>query len=316
MQGLDIHGEAEWQRLKTHLAWSEGFLLGFIFSAHPQVLEIFRERLSQIYRARITRLQEWQVAEPGRMADFIPRLLHPGQREQALKDSPIWLDLSRLDSAEETDWREARHKFLAHLNEQREPLRQCQQRPLILILPASERAEIKMLAPDLWAIRSFCLDTENWLQTLVEPAAPNNTPQGKFPLSEHEQQLLNEWERLSRQQRISWWQKLSKTAPPPSKDRLYAGFSAFNALYNKRYLQEAADVATACLELARQNPEALRDLSVSLDNVGKTAQRQGREEDARAAFEESLDIRRQILARIGEIPEALRDLSVSLNNVG
>ncbi|GAB6041190.1 hypothetical protein JCM17961_18640 [Endothiovibrio diazotrophicus] len=198
------------------------------------------------------------------------------------------------------------------MNEQREPLRQCQNRPLVLILPAVERAHTKILTPDLWAIRTFCLDTENWIGAL--PAPPRAEPTragGLFPLSRYEQQTVDEWQRL--------WDKhppggLPKRAAPPA-GLLQTGFGAFNALYAKRHLQHAEEVAQACLALARQTPEALRDLSVSLNNVGKTAQALGRWEDARAAFDESLAIRRQILQRVGETPEALRDLCVSLDNV-
>ncbi|WP_156427882.1 tetratricopeptide repeat protein, partial [Thiohalocapsa sp. ML1] len=79
---------------------------------------------------------------------------------------------------------------------------------------------------------------------------------------------------------------------------------------------ESLDIRRRILARVGETPEALRDLSVSLDNVGKTDQALGDLEAARAAFAESLDIRRRILARVGETPEALRDLSVSLDNVG
>ncbi len=312
MAALNIRGEAEWQRLKTHLEWSQGFLLGFIFSQHPRVAETFRERLADLYRIRITRLQEWQVEHPEQLQGFIPRLLEPTQREQALKDAPIWLDLSRLDKKGETRWRDARADFLSRLNEQREPLRRRQDRPVVLILPANERAKVKELTPDLWAIRTFCLDTENWVGALPARPPPANPPSPRaFPLSAYEQQLVDEWGRLCAQ-----YQGRGKAAAGKTPALLQAGFHAFDALYGKRQLEEAQQVAETCLQAAREAPEALRDLSVSLNNVGKTAQALGRFEEARAAFDESLAIRRQILQRVGETPEALRDLSVSLNNVG
>ena len=64
------------------------------------------------------------------------------------------------------------------------------------------------------------------------------------------------------------------------------------------------------------SPEALRDLSVSLDNVGDIAKLQGRGTDAQASFEESLDIRRRLAKMLGDSPEALRDICVSLFNNG
>ena len=70
------------------------------------------------------------------------------------------------------------------------------------------------------------------------------------------------------------------------------------------------------MDASGETPESLRDLSVSLDNVGNTVQAMGKYEDAKKRFEESLEISRKLIERVGETPESLRDLSVSLNNVG
>jgi hypothetical protein len=53
---LSPEGEQAWLRLKQHLKWSEYFALGFIFTRHPLVVAVFRQRLADIYRARVTRL--------------------------------------------------------------------------------------------------------------------------------------------------------------------------------------------------------------------------------------------------------------------
>ena len=53
---LTPEGEEHWLRLKQHLEWSESFSLGFIFSSHPEVIQIFKKRLAAIYRARVTKL--------------------------------------------------------------------------------------------------------------------------------------------------------------------------------------------------------------------------------------------------------------------
>ena len=62
-------------------------------------------------------------------------------------------------------------------------------------------------------------------------------------------------------------------------------------------------------------PESRRDLSVSLDNVGRVAEARGDWGAAGRAYEESLGIRRGLADVLGT-PESRRDLSVSLNNVG
>ncbi len=65
-----------------------------------------------------------------------------------------------------------------------------------------------------------------------------------------------------------------------------------------------------------ETPESLRDLSVSLNNVGNTSVQLGDLDKGRDSFEQSLEISRKIVERVGETPESLRDLSVSLDNVG
>ena len=69
------------------------------------------------------------------------------------------------------------------------------------------------------------------------------------------------------------------------------------------------------LEELLGTPEARRDLSVSLNNVGRVARARGEWGVAEAAYRESLEVRRGLEELLGT-PEARRDLSVSLNNVG
>jgi tetratricopeptide (TPR) repeat protein len=83
-----------------------------------------------------------------------------------------------------------------------------------------------------------------------------------------------------------------------------------------RVYEEALGVCRQLLETSGETPEALRDLSVSLDNVGDVRRARGELAAAAQAYEESLELRRQLREALGETPEALRDLSVSLNRVG
>ena len=61
--------------------------------------------------------------------------------------------------------------------------------------------------------------------------------------------------------------------------------------------------------------EARRDLSVSLDNVGRVALARGEWDAAEAAYRESLELARGLVESLGT-PETRRDLSISLDNVG
>ena len=62
-------------------------------------------------------------------------------------------------------------------------------------------------------------------------------------------------------------------------------------------------------------PQARRDLSVALDNVGRVAEMRGEWGAAEAAYRESLEVRWGLEELLGT-PQARRDLSVALDNVG
>ena len=65
-----------------------------------------------------------------------------------------------------------------------------------------------------------------------------------------------------------------------------------------------------------ETPQALRDLSISLDRLGDVRRETGEVAAATAAHEESLVLCRRLLDAYGETPQALRDLSVSLDRLG
>ncbi len=86
--------------------------------------------------------------------------------------------------------------------------------------------------------------------------------------------------------------------------------------------ETASDAAAALAKLHRElverypdSPTALRDLSVSLDNVAGIQQERGQLDDALTAYTESLTLSRRIHTTYGDTPQALRDLSISLNKV-
>ena len=305
---LNLEGEQAWLRLKQHIEWSDQFGLGFIFSAHPQVISLFRQRLAEIYRARVTQLHIPIPEEPAQLfTELLPALLHPSVHQQALQ-APYWLDLSKQWSKA---WTDARLSFLTRLNEQREPLRRALTRPLILVLPLTERVRIKALVPDLWAIRDFSLVTDDWLVGQPEdPPVSELPPSSSFQLNSYQLSLIDEWKRLLNKQVVG-------------RDFLLPAQRALEAALQAGHYQLADKIAVSMKQAAEQSvkergetPESLRDLSVSLDNVGNTAKALGDYTEARVHFTESLQIRQQIVERVGETPESLRDLSVSLSNLG
>ena len=88
-------------------------------------------------------------------------------------------------------------------------------------------------------------------------------------------------------------------------------------------LAEARDAYTESLSLARarhealgDQPEVLRDLSVSLERLGDIEQELGNLTNAREAFAEGLAHCRTLREVLGDQAEVLRDLSVCLNRLG
>ncbi|MFV0457192.1 MAG: tetratricopeptide repeat protein, partial [Actinomycetales bacterium] len=62
-------------------------------------------------------------------------------------------------------------------------------------------------------------------------------------------------------------------------------------------------------------PQELRDLSISLNNVGRVQEARGDWTGAETSHTRSLQIHEDLAERVGG-PQELRDLSISLNNVG
>jgi tetratricopeptide (TPR) repeat protein len=308
---LTQDGEEAWLRLKQHLEWCDHFALVFVFSAHAGIIHLFRERLADIYRARITRMETLVPANPSLLfTELLPRLLNPAIGEQALK-APCWIDLSSQITEE---WKNAHINFLMRLNERRERLRKSLDRPLVLILPVDEFSQTRELVPDLWAIRDFTLTTKNhWLapeESVPAAPLPERPAMSGYALSGYDRSLVQEWERL-------------KDKNSTNRGFLLAGQRAYQVYATYKDYERALPIAENLLHFSQkqidasgETPESLRDLSVSLDNVGNTAKSMGDWEKARQSFEESLGISREIIGRVGETPESLRDLSISLNNVG
>jgi len=162
---FSIKGEQAWLRLQQHMSWSDHFALGFIFCDDHRVVASFRERLADMYLARISRLQQLTPRTPKALDDLLlHHLLNPATSDQAL-DAPYWLDLA---AQSEAIGQNACTNFLMRLNEQREKLRKNLTRPLIIVLPVSLRQKLRELAPDLWAIRNVTLDCDS---SFLDPIA-------------------------------------------------------------------------------------------------------------------------------------------------
>ena len=297
--------EAIWSELRPHVEWAPGFTLVFLFTSHPKPVEFLRKRLSESLQLRTLRLSIVAPHRPAEVERSVEEILaarpDPGR-------GPLWVELWQ-GSAEE-GWREARRQALHRLNERRFLLERDVRLPTVLVLPQDERGQVYIAAPDLWAVRSFTAE----LPAPVEaPKVAEISPKVERPvvLGSPPGPTELEWARL-----------LERTTDAIRLD-LRDGFAAFESAVERGDLAAGRTIANQTLDIARRRlqttgdtPQALRDLSISLDNVGQVEGDLGNLEAARTAYRESLELLRQLREAVGETPQALRDLSVSLNNVG
>jgi tetratricopeptide (TPR) repeat protein len=290
-------GEAEWQRVQRYLSWADGFALVFLFTDHPAVATLLRERVADLWRARVTRLRREVPERPEALTErVLPGLLAPTAAEQAL-GAPVWLELTARDLAGR--WTGARMELLARLNEQRERLRSVVRAPLVLVLPAEERAAVRAQAPDLWSIRDLTVITEDWI-----PADPPTAPRPLFhaqPLAEPTAPPeATEWERVR--------------AEPASGGSARAALRAATAWADRGRFVEAAEAAGSAVRLARAMGDD-RLLALALGELGEVLQAQGRFDRATEAQTESLTRALDVLGR-GDDPDARRAVSVAVSRVG
>lgn len=285
---LTIDGEECWQELRRHLEWAEGFSLIILFVDNTRLIDLFRERLADIYRTRVSCLQCIAPNSATELAEQILNLIREPDPLFQHMASPLWLELYRYTGK---DWQRARDNLIARLNEHRELLRHRLRRPVVLVLPRDYQARFRDIAPDLWSIRTYAAELEASRFHVTESAGREtesiriraDTSLPSIDERALEAPALIEWQRLRKRQ-------------ARGADVLRAGRQAIEAALSAGHLPLAAQIAGEVVELARQeagksgDPSSLRDLSVSLDRVGDTARALGRWEEAEGAYREALNI--------------------------
>ncbi len=294
--------EQQWQELCQHLNWSEGFSLIFYFSDNIPAMAQLQQRVKDYYHGRTTQLTTiCYQPTPDWLQHTLSSILQQDHQ------TPLWLTLNQdASAAAEQNYTQ----LLFRLNERRDPLRRDHKQALFIVLPEHFLATCRETAPDLWVVRALSEVIEQNREPPPKKIGQHTDRPSQETINarqtEHQQQLIQEWQRLR--------QKKST-----DKGTLLATERAFQELIKLQRSKEAQLAADDMLKITRQGdetPQALRDLSISLDNAGQVAQQQGRWHDAQAAHDESLQLCRGLASLLGEAPQALRDLSVSLDHVG
>ena len=276
--------ERIWQNLRPHLEWAQGFALAFLFAGHPQPVQFLRQRLEESLQLRTLRLTVLEEpSSPAELLRVVEQILairaDPGR-------GPLWVELWR--GTDEEGWPAARRQALHRLNERRTLLERDVGLPIVLILPQAERGRVYIDAPDLWAVRCFTAD-------LPAPDPPVKVS-GTAPSEEYAPAVGAPPSPAE----LEWARLLDRTKDRTRLD-LRDAFAAFESAIERGDLTAARATAYQTLDLSRERPktdaetpQALRDLSISLDNVGRVEGDLGNLEAARTAYRESLELRRQI----------------------
>ena len=307
---LDAATERVAVNLLRHLEWqADGFSLVFLFAdvgPSLQLADWLDQRL--VLQGRALQREEVRdhfVAAPEAAVDVLVARF----AEMSAQPGASWFGLQRHPS--DARWNRARSLFLARLNERRFLLERDLSRPLVLVLPADFRSEARNIAPDIWHVRALSEELRSVALSdrLVLNASGLAAAGGVGVLEVGELPAYAEWQRMQASGKAD--SAFLPTAWRACEELLAHGRPA-----------DAEQVAAAALLLTRrrvaQSPalSALRELSISLDNVGQVARAQGDWSQAEAVYRESLGLSRQLVERLGGTPEALRDLSISLDYVG
>ena len=301
-------GEQAWSEFLRHAEWPDGFALIFLFSSVPAVINCFRDRLTQVFRTAVSTVQIIAPASADRLAEEVLTAIRDPEERYESMHAPLWIEAYM---GLESEWQNARGAMLARINEYRDIMRSRLHRPVIIVLPGGFRRRVQEIAPDLWSVRNHSNDLDEIKSLHTDTGA--DVIAG--PDREEPPQRLRSAETL-----LAEWNRLGSDAV--GTDVIVAGWRATDAALSLARPEQGYSIAKKVLDLARQKASkeasqtTLRDLSVSLDNVGDTARRMGNLGEAEAAYGESLKIRRDLVERYGATPESLRDLSVSLNKVG
>ncbi|MEY4753760.1 MAG: hypothetical protein RJA44_1435, partial [Pseudomonadota bacterium] len=324
---LDEAEAQAWRLLERRLRQLQGFALLVYFVRTPLLAARLRKRLHAQLQACQRELAIVASVHPENFAELSLKALF-GRTGNSAPIGAHWLEAFR--GAGQPAWDTERRELLARLNERRSRLEAEFQAPLILLLPAGAEAEMADLAPDLWHIRlpsaelsaapaggdaSMAAEAR-----LIRPSDPARSAEP--PVSDALRYWFEQWHANFDDLNAA---DIRPDHPNLEAISLWDGARALDACLSYGRLDQAALVANELLAVSRARVDAalpehrdvrLRDVAVSLNNVGQVARAQGDWAGAEKVYRESLAIRRELVERLGGTPEALRDVSVSLDNVG
>ncbi|MFP5347844.1 MAG: hypothetical protein ACLGIA_12565 [Actinomycetes bacterium] len=320
---LSALGEAEWERLRRLLSWSDGFWLSFMYVEKPAPLPLLRERVgwnrSVNGEPLLIRVARSAAELSGWTSGLVEQLCPPR--------GVTWLE--GVPSSVDDEWADAWSRVLVVLNRQRDTIR-SRAGGVVLVMPGALQSLPSHRASDLWSVRSpsFTVD-RRWLSAAGRPdevprapAEQGSTAREGHPLAVGTQAPAGEITRRT----LRWlaadadgqgWideaVEIVQSAEHQSLDQL----AAVVILRAARHLAEteptyAAHAVAEGLALGEIDDGTRAQL---LDVAGQIAFAQRDLERSKDCWLEALMLRRK-RATQERSADLLRDLAFSLDNVG
>ena len=293
------------RRLRQQLRHHSRMSVVYLFSDYELANQWLISELDAHLRARSMRLQ---VLRPASSSDLTTAVLEPLlSPNKGMTGMPCWLAMSEPHA----EWDSYRDQVLARLNENRSVLGRNKSF-IFLLLPANFEARAAEIAPDLWSVRSASHVVPPWRtgkeggHANLKAPMPVVTAQGHGEPAPPEALVERRWKK----QWDQWSRDRSQQLSP------ILAWQLVEQLLERHQPARAQVFAAQALDISRNAPQSMRDLSVSLNKAGDVARDLGQLEKASSAYAESLQISRQLKTLTGDAPQSLRDLSVSLIMVG
>ncbi|KIG15678.1 hypothetical protein DB30_05426 [Enhygromyxa salina] len=224
-----------WATLEPHIDWPEGLTLILLFASNAAVVDELRQRAHAVCSRSGRTLRVFAPASREAVEALPGELLEAPAPEVGA----LWVELW-----DGHGWDTAITGVLARLNQFRTVLEREVGRPTVLILPASFRLRVYMVAPDLWTIRSFSTELPSRgyvarggpMAVSDGVAAPGSAAFAIAPPSRAERE----------------WARLVGTAKRAGHVRVdpVDGVRAFNAALRRGSLAGARRIAVQFVELA------------------------------------------------------------------
>lgn len=313
---LEAAAREVWALIRPHVEWADGFSLVLLYSESPVLAEAVRRRADEGARMRTRRLE---VLAPAGV-DELDRQAFELLRPRGLGSGGVWIDLARHVAL--PGWTDAVGRLLVQLNRRRAVLERDVRVPVVLVLPASMRASLTTIAPDLWVIRSVTAELR--VSLAEEQSAPEERMQ---PLSVLDvgpaDALEREWAELIATDRlIAVDARRGLHAYEAARDRGDVGAALRVAIETLRVF--ALQTGRTGFDLAEPSIDAIRAFAEdaestaecsALVNLGQALRGCGRTHDAEPIVNVAVLTARR-LREVSAGADEARLLSISLDTLG